>query len=130
MTPNIQTMLFAGAATIAGNVVAAFIIWRVMEWRKTRRWQAMLAPAAISAWIAVILYLAFTPPSSDRLTFWVMVAGSAIGALLSARLIFGVIRYTKAETALGDDPQYRGAVPDLLVFAVALAPVLAAAFLF
>ena len=122
---------FAIAATVAGNVVAALVIWRFMEWRKTRDWRMLMAPVGIAVWVAAIAYLAATSAGpGDRHPLWMAVGGGIIGALLSARALFGIIRYTKAETALGDDPEYKGSFRDILAFLIALVPVLAAAFLF
>lgn len=130
MTPDLQTMLLAAAATIAGNIVAALVIWRLIDWRRTRDWRNLLAPLFLTVWVCLAAYLSLAgKPGVDR-TFSVMIAGGIIGGLLSARAIFGIVRYSKAETALGDDPQYKGSFGDVFAFLIALAPVLAAAFLF
>ncbi|MEQ1945166.1 hypothetical protein ABMA32_22365 [Mesorhizobium sp. VNQ89] len=121
-------MLFAAAATIAGNIVAALVIWRVIEWKKTRDWKNLLAPIGIGVWVVAGAYLAVSSDNNANRIFALMIAAGIVGALLSARAIFGIVRYTKAEAALGDDPQYTGSIPDLLAFGVVLVPVLAVAF--
>ncbi|MEQ1941494.1 hypothetical protein ABMA32_03630 [Mesorhizobium sp. VNQ89] len=132
MTPDLQLMLFAAAATIAGNIVAALVIWRVIEWRKTRDWKNLLAPLGIGIWIAFGLSVLILPSKSPTvsLSLSLMICGGVIGALVSARALFGIVRYSRAETVLGNEPQYRGAMGDVFAFVVALAPVAAAAFLF
>jgi hypothetical protein len=130
MTPDMRVLFFALAATIAGNIVAALVIWRFMEWRKTRNWRMLIAPVGIGLWVAAGAYLALTSTQIADRTFGMMIAGGILGALLSARALFGIVRYTKAETALGDDPPYKGSLRDAFAVIVVLLPVAAAMFLF